>query len=308
MKREICFDLQLEPGMAALLAMHSFYNMTNVVLRELTQLKTVFGESEELKSSTEFFSSLLEDFSNPELAMPAVRRCCEQKSRMLGALSRYLRKIEDDPSSGPVSMLERGLDNIRDILDFFALRSREIHARLIAPVPWHPYDIEYVERSLHEFFDLMVQVCNERFAVVYSANNQGAKDYLVDIDIHGEDGTSILLPRAIHDCLRDLLANARKYTAPGGKIKLSMVERDSVLDIRVSDTGRGIPENEIDEVLLFGKRGSNTAKEETCGGGWGLTRVYDTCCRFGGRIWISSAIGQGTVIEIIIPVPVAGKM
>ena len=101
--------------------------------------------------------------------------------------------------------------------------------------------------------------------------------------------------------MRDITANARKYTKPGGRISCSLVMNESGLEMTVTDNGRGIPEKEIEKVVDFGFRGSNTAAAETKGGGYGLTKAYYFCKKAGGRMWIDSQLGAGTTIRIIIP-------
>jgi signal transduction histidine kinase len=100
--------------------------------------------------------------------------------------------------------------------------------------------------------------------------------------------------------MRDLAANARKYTAPGGALRVTLAEDGDGLLLRVSDTGRGIPEEEIVEVVRFGRRGRPDGRVHF-GGGYGLTKACHFAHAFGGRIWIRSAPGAGTTVTIRIP-------
>jgi signal transduction histidine kinase len=69
----------------------------------------------------------------------------------------------------------------------------------------------------------------------------------------------------------------------------------------VEDTGRGMDEAEIPRLISFGERGSNVQDRPTRGGGFGLTKAYYVTKRLSGRMWIESALGAGTRIEIRIP-------
>ena len=86
------------------------------------------------------------------------------------------------------------------------------------------------------------------------------------------DGDSLLMPAVFQDVMRDLIANARKYTAPGGHITAALYEDAEALRFVVEDSGRGIPEGELERVVRFGQRASNVGEVRTMGGGFGLTR------------------------------------
>jgi signal transduction histidine kinase len=126
---------------------------------------------------------------------------------------------------------------------------------------------------------------------------------MVNFGIESVDGTTIHMPPVLQDVMRDLIANARKYTEPGGGITAGLVDNGKELRLVVEDTGRGIPLNEVKQVVEFGERGSNVDDKATMGGGFGLTKAYLVTRRFGGRMWIDSRPGAGTRITINIPRP-----
>jgi signal transduction histidine kinase len=115
------------------------------------------------------------------------------------------------------------------------------------------------------------------------------------------------MPLFFKDVMRDLIANARKYTAPGGTINVGVYETDAELRFVVQDTGRGIPPDELQTVVHYGRRGSNVQQVRTMGGGYGLTKAFLVTKRFGGRFWIKSELGVGTRITIIVPRPAAPR-
>jgi signal transduction histidine kinase len=113
------------------------------------------------------------------------------------------------------------------------------------------------------------------------------------------------MPPVLQDVMRDLIANARKYTEPGGEITAGLVDNGKELRFVVEDTGRGIPADEVQQAVAFGTRGSNVADKATMGGGFGLTKAWWVTRQFGGRMWIASDPGSGTRITIRIPHPAA---
>ena len=109
------------------------------------------------------------------------------------------------------------------------------------------------------------------------------------------------MPPVFQDCLCDLVANARKYTPPGGCIHAKLEEDEDTFVLQVSDNGIGIPEDQIDRVVSFGFRGKNVANTIPYGGGFGLTKAYFYTLEMGGRMWIESNLSRGTTITIHIP-------
>lgn len=101
--------------------------------------------------------------------------------------------------------------------------------------------------------------------------------------------------------IRDLIANARKYTARGGSINVGGYETDGELRFVVQDIGLGLPPDEIEQVVHFGRRGRKVGEVHTMGGGFGLTKAFLITKRFSARLWTKSELGVGTRLTIAIP-------
>ena len=110
------------------------------------------------------------------------------------------------------------------------------------------------------------------------------------------------MPLVLQDIFRDLIANSRKYTEPGGKISAGLYSLAEGLRIVVEDDGIGIPRDELQKVVEFGYRASNVLGKRTYGGGFGLSKALWVAKNFGGRMWIRSCVGVGTRVTIFIPV------
>jgi PAS domain S-box-containing protein len=97
--------------------------------------------------------------------------------------------------------------------------------------------------------------------------------------------------------IRNLVANAIKFTPAGGQVRLGAQAADSVITVSVSDTGPGIPE--LVKKRLFQKfaRGPGPAH----GSGLGLAFCRLAVEAMGGRIWADSAPGQGAAFHFTIP-------
>jgi len=109
------------------------------------------------------------------------------------------------------------------------------------------------------------------------------------------------MPAVLQDVMRDLIANARKYTDLGGIIITGLDDDGENLCFVVEDNGRGIPADQIEQVVEYGMRATNVKDKETKGGGFGLTKAFFVTCQYNGRMWIESEEGRGTTITLQIP-------
>ncbi len=98
----------------------------------------------------------------------------------------------------------------------------------------------------------------------------------------------------------NLLSNASKFTPEGGTIT-TMVEvgEDETIVVRVADTGPGIPKEYQEHI--FEKFGQVKSKGERRGTGLGLTFCQMAVEAHGGKIWVESDVGQGSVFSFNLP-------
>lgn len=102
--------------------------------------------------------------------------------------------------------------------------------------------------------------------------------------------------------LTNLIGNAIKFTPAGGHIAVEAhADNDNdFLQIRVSDTGCGIPHEELPKVFEKFFRGTTTTAEDR-GAGLGLAIVRSLVELQGGRIWVESAVGKGSSFYFTLP-------
>ncbi|HIE39747.1 MAG TPA: HAMP domain-containing protein, partial [Anaerolineae bacterium] len=111
-------------------------------------------------------------------------------------------------------------------------------------------------------------------------------------------GDATLLRQAV----ANLVDNAIKYTPSGGSVTVGLKAVGREVLITVADTGLGIaPE---DQVRLFEKfyRIRRRDADEIQGSGLGLAIVKSIVERHGGRVWVESALNQGSTFTIALPI------
>ena len=110
-------------------------------------------------------------------------------------------------------------------------------------------------------------------------------------------GDAALLGRV----MANLLGNAIKYTPSGGQVTVYAQPKDDVVEVKVIDTGRGIPPESLPRIFdrFYRVPGS---EEEAEGTGLGLSIVKSIVEKHGGRIWVESEVGQGSTFVFTVPV------
>ncbi len=97
----------------------------------------------------------------------------------------------------------------------------------------------------------------------------------------------------------NLFDNAVKFTPEGGKITVSCKKANARIIVNVSDSGCGIPEESISHI--FEKFYQADRSHASKGNGLGLSLVKKITELAGGRISVSSTVGEGTTFTVVLP-------
>jgi len=107
--------------------------------------------------------------------------------------------------------------------------------------------------------------------------------------------------RAIKQICLNLLSNAVKFTPQGGDVRLSLSQREDVVDIVITDTGIGISAEDLSRIGQPYEQ-SGPAEQRAMGTGLGLSIVKAMAHLLGGNLTISSTLGEGTTVTVSLPV------
>ena len=105
------------------------------------------------------------------------------------------------------------------------------------------------------------------------------------------------------EAIENLVSNALRYSQEQGGVTITLCVRERMLEIRVSDTGIGIPQT--DQAKIFSKffRASNAVRSFTDGSGLGLSVVKSYVEENGGNVSFESQENVGTTFLIRLPIP-----
>ena len=105
--------------------------------------------------------------------------------------------------------------------------------------------------------------------------------------------------RRLHQVITNLLSNAIKFTPAAGMVTIEVSQRSGLAVLTVSDTGIGIPPDELPHISERFWRGSNAA--EVAGSGIGLAVVAELTWAHSGQLSVDSSPGQGTRVTVNLP-------
>jgi len=105
----------------------------------------------------------------------------------------------------------------------------------------------------------------------------------------------------LYSAISNLTINAAKYTQVEGRIALSATRTRDGLTINVSDNGPGIAAHHIPRLTERFYRVDESRSTETGGTGLGLAIVKHVLARHGGRLEITSTVGNGSRFSCVLP-------
>lgn len=107
-------------------------------------------------------------------------------------------------------------------------------------------------------------------------------------------------PERIREVITNVFDNAVKYTEQG-KVSLAITGNDDVCQVRITDTGPGIPAEDVSHLFQKFYRVDNSATRSIGGTGLGLFICKKIVELYHGTIWAESEVGKGSTFYINIP-------
>jgi len=214
-----------------------------------------------------------------------------QPLQSLALLNGALRRLATDPSAAEaIAQQGHAIESMSRLLNAL-LDISKLESGAIRP--------EVADFSVSDMLDRL----QREFATLAAA--KGLRLEVNANNIHAKSDQSL-----VEQVLRNLVANAIKYTR-AGTVKLECIRDDASVRLSVSDTGIGIPADQLpyiyDEFYQVGV-GPNSARE---GYGLGLSIVRRVASLLGLTLDVSSELGKGTTFSLRLPlsdaVPAAGS-
>jgi len=236
------------------------------ILRDVTQFK----ELDALKS--EFVSTVSHDLRSPLTLL----RGYTTMLQMVGELN--------DQQSGYVSKIVNGVENMARLVNNLLDLGR-IEAGVGLQLEMLQVQ-DIVERVIN---GLQLQAAQKRIRITSEIPQQNIP--LIEAD-------QALLQQVLHN----LVENAIKYTDTNGEVKVRLQVKAGEIVFEVHDTGMGIAP--ADQQRLFEKfyRATPRGSRGERGSGLGLAIVKSIAERHGGRVWLESQLGKGSIFFLALPI------
>ncbi len=106
---------------------------------------------------------------------------------------------------------------------------------------------------------------------------------------------------AIKRCVQNAVANSIKFSPPDSIIGIQVSASTAGITFRISDSGCGIPAEEVETVWQVYSRSSYTRSSDKQGSGLGLPIIKGLIEAHGGEVMLESEIDVGTVMTLILP-------
>jgi two-component system phosphate regulon sensor histidine kinase PhoR len=202
---------------------------------------------------------------------------------------------------------------VRGVLGGYAGEITEMQADILRRVS---HRLDFMEEQVDDLLDLaagQAAVPEEETGVALNSSVERVVSQLQPraegkgVDLVHRTCREELMVRATEEgldrMLMNLVENAVKYTPAGGSVNVIVrrISKDEI-EVRVIDTGMGIPEEALPHLFEEFYRAPNAKASGVVGTGLGLTIVKDLVDRYGGRIEVESAEGKGSMFIVTFPV------
>ena len=254
----------------------------------------------------------------PEDSETTLARICHRLSRLYQIMQENRRKVDEERQElqslisdishqvkTPVSNLKMAADTLlekpvseAERIDFIrGIRSQtdklDFLFQALVKTSRLETGVIQLEKKPGRLFDTVAQAMS---GIVYEAEK---KKIVVSVDCP-EDLTVSHDSKWTSEALFNLLDNAVKYTPAGGKIAVSVILWEMYVEIKVSDTGKGISES--NQAAIFRRFYREEEVHDQQGVGIGLYLAREIVTQQGGYIKVVSAPGNGAEFSIMLPI------
>lgn len=156
-------------------------------------------------------------------------------------------------------------------------------------------ETEYV--NVGELFNYILN----RFDMIIANDDKPEKYYTIKREIQKVQIWVELDTSKFTQVIDNIMNNAIKYSPDGGVVTARMIDNQKEVVLSITDQGLGIPKKDLGHIFDRFFRVDKARSRAQGGTGLGLAISKEIIERFGGRIWVESAEGQGSTFSISLP-------
>ncbi|MFA6515260.1 MAG: HAMP domain-containing sensor histidine kinase [Candidatus Paceibacterota bacterium] len=102
--------------------------------------------------------------------------------------------------------------------------------------------------------------------------------------------------------IQNLVENSIKYSNTGGKVFVSLSQKENNIQISIRDSGIGISQRDENNIFQKFFRAPNAIEKDVIGSGLGLFTTKNIIEKHNGKIWFENKEGQGTIFFVTLPI------
>ncbi len=251
------------------------FNNAELLARVKTHIKLRKTERELREANLtkdKFFSILAHDLRNPFQGLIG----------FAGLLYNNIEELEFEKIKEFSQVIYEASEHAYSLLENLLQWARSQMGR----IEWQPTEID-INKNVTEILDLLSTTAKKKQISLINETARGNTAYADE--------------NMFKTILRNLVFNALKFTPQNGKVTVSLGIKDDMLVVRVSDTGCGIREEDMDKLFRIDVHHSTQGTGEEKGTALGLILCKEFVERCGGTIWAESKVGEGSEFNFTLP-------
>lgn len=249
--------------------------------RQASELEVKNAQLHELNAGKDkFFSIIAHDLRSPFNALLCLTEIISERFDSLPAdkLKEYLAKLRLSS--------ERLYDLLENLLTWSLLQRGLMEYRPKV------FDLSKIANEIVELFISNAEQKNITLVHSVPSEIQVSADYAM-----------------VSTVVRNLVSNALKFTNSGGAIKVSAQASTSrLVEIAVEDNGTGMNAEDLEKLFRIDVQHTNAGTAGEQGTGLGLHLCKDLIERNGGKLWVESLVGKGTIFRFTLPAATTDQM
>ncbi|MBP8975065.1 MAG: PAS domain-containing protein [Anaerolineae bacterium] len=123
----------------------------------------------------------------------------------------------------------------------------------------------------------------------------------IELDLPADGCTVLVDSTRIRNAISNLVNNAIKYSLNGGTVRIALTQEPGSITCQVADQGIGIAAEELERIFERGYRVRSKETDRIEGTGAGLAIVKTIVEKHGGKVFVSSTPGEGSVFGFTLP-------
>jgi signal transduction histidine kinase len=267
------------------------YMATSIVGRLLERDREALVLAQQLQDKARELEGACEQLTQLErLKSDYLRKVSHEVRNPLGTIQSTLKMVRENMTAQMpleqterIAAAEKQTEALLRLVDDLLMLSRTREARL------------FTERKRVSLPEVVQKVVN------LNAPRAAARHVALSSKLPGNVPFLYADPEAIEQLLSNLVSNALNYTPAAGRVEITADIVGETLELRVSDTGIGIPSAELPRIFNEFYRAENARRFRDEGTGLGLSIVRAIVDAHGGEIDVRSKVGSGTTFTVLLP-------